>query len=271
MIDEEQNASLARQLGLSPILMSLSYLPEAWWMRGYPERGYDHIIRAFKTAEALDHGPSIEFAVGYQAEFYQLLGDQQKVLSVADESLRLAAIQRSEFWQPMITVYQGWAIGALGDIDEGISMMEDGLRRYRAAGNGITQIHLLAMLAEGYLQSQHWDETLSICADADKISARTGECYFLPEIHRIRAQVFWHTSRALQARETINTAMAIAEQQSALSLSLRAAINLCQFSHDDGSRREAVQLLANLLDQFTEGFDTPDLIQAATLKRELAD
>ena len=270
MIDEEQNAWLAWHAGLAPHVNTCSYLSEAWWMRGYPERGREYSRKAFDSARAVAHGPSDEFAVGYQAEFYQLLKDHERVLEIAAESQRLAAIQRSEFWNPMITVYKGWATSVLGDLEDGISLMKDGLRRYRAAGNGITQIHLLALLAEGLMVAQRWAEALDICLEAERVSAHTGESYYLPEIHRIKAQIFRHTAKPGEAARAIVVSAMLAQQQGALSLSLRAAMTACELSDSEDGKRKTGKILSNLYDAFTEGFDTPDLKKAAVLKQELA-
>jgi len=65
------------------------------------------------------------------------------------------------------------------------------------------------------------------------------------------------------------TPLAIAREQGARSLELRAATSLARLSRDQGKRAEARDLLAPLYAWFTEGFDTRDLIDAKTLLEEL--
>jgi predicted ATPase len=50
---------------------------------------------------------------------------------------------------------------------------------------------------------------------------------------------------------------------------LRAAISLARLWRDQNKRTEARDLLAPVYGWFTEGFDTPDLKEAATLLAEL--
>ena len=50
---------------------------------------------------------------------------------------------------------------------------------------------------------------------------------------------------------------------------LRATTSLARLLGDDGRRSEAVNLLAPVYEWFTEGFDTPDLVEAKTLLGEL--
>ena len=61
----------------------------------------------------------------------------------------------------------------------------------------------------------------------------------------------------------------IAQEQSAKLWELRAAISLARLRHNQGRRAEARDLLAPVYGWFTEGFDTPDLIEARALLDEL--
>jgi hypothetical protein len=57
-------------------------------------------------------------------------------------------------------------------------------------------------------------------------------------------------------------ALAIAHQQQAKSLELRAAMSMVRLWRDQGKRRDARDLLAPIYGWFTEGFDTLDLKEA---------
>ena len=57
----------------------------------------------------------------------------------------------------------------------------------------------------------------------------------------------------------------------AKSLELRAAMSLSRLWQQQGKKREARQLLAEIYGWFTEGFDTADLKDAKILLDELSD
>jgi predicted ATPase len=59
-------------------------------------------------------------------------------------------------------------------------------------------------------------------------------------------------------------------RQSAKSLELRAVISLSRLWQRLGKRDEARQMLAEIYNWFTEGFDTADLQEAKALLEELA-
>ena len=94
---------------------------------------------------------------------------------------------------------------------------------------------------------------------------------FLVDLHRRRAAI------ALRAKATatadaitdLERALDIARQQQAPSLELRAARDLARLWAERGDRQQALDLLAPVYDRFTEGFDTPDLVEAKALLDEL--
>ena len=63
----------------------------------------------------------------------------------------------------------------------------------------------------------------------------------------------------------------IAQKQQAKSLELRAVMSLARLWQRQGKRTEAHQLLSEVYNWFTEGFDTKDLQEAKGLLDELSD
>ena len=64
--------------------------------------------------------------------------------------------------------------------------------------------------------------------------------------------------------------IAIARRQSAKSLELRAVMSLSRLYQKQGKQAEARPMLAEIYGWFTEGFDTPDLVDAAAQLNGLA-
>jgi predicted ATPase len=60
-------------------------------------------------------------------------------------------------------------------------------------------------------------------------------------------------------------AIDLARRQGAKSWELRATLSLCRLWQTQGKQSEAATLLAVIFGWFTEGFDTPDLLEAKTL------
>ena len=66
------------------------------------------------------------------------------------------------------------------------------------------------------------------------------------------------------ARE-VNEAVELAHRIGAKSLELRASTSLARLLANEGHREQACAILTDIYHSFTEGFDTPDLIEAKTL------
>jgi predicted ATPase len=67
------------------------------------------------------------------------------------------------------------------------------------------------------------------------------------------------------AEAHFDRALSVARRQNAKSFELRAATSLARLWRDQGGSRKARDLLEPVLGQFTEGFGTPELIEAKAL------
>jgi predicted ATPase len=94
------------------------------------------------------------------------------------------------------------------------------------------------------------------------------------ELHRLKGVLLGRRAHAgLASNDEVEaafeTALAIAQRQQAKAFELRAATGLARWWRDHGRGAEACALLEPVRAWFTEGFDTPDLIEADVLVREL--
>jgi predicted ATPase len=104
---------------------------------------------------------------------------------------------------------------------------------------------------------------------ATETAAFTAEQFYEAELVRLRAELLLVLSDQASAEEQLHKAVAVAREQSAKSLELRATISLARLWRDQGKRTEARDLVAPVYGWFTEGFDTPVLKEAKALLDEL--
>ena len=105
--------------------------------------------------------------------------------------------------------------------------------------------------------------------DALQIVERTGERWFVAELHRQKGELLLRQGRAEIAEELYCEALSIAREQEAKLWELRAAVSLARLRRDQDRGAEARNLLAPIYGWFTEGFDTADLKEAKALIDEL--
>ncbi len=72
-------------------------------------------------------------------------------------------------------------------------------------------------------------------------------------------------SRPKEVEECFQQAIEVARKQSAKSWELRAATSLARLWQQQGKKEDARQMLVEIYNWFTEGFDTADLREAKAL------
>jgi len=115
-----------------------------------------------------------------------------------------------------------------------------------------------------------FDARFLSAADIQRVSSRrVGWC--APEVLRLQAErILVQTADAAGSGEDVLwRSFALARRQGALAWQLRTSISLARLRNAQGRRPEALDLLARVHAQFTEGFDTADGRAAAALLAEL--
>ena len=123
--------------------------------------------------------------------------------------------------------------------------------------------HFLALLAETMANAGQTTPALSAVDEAIELVHRNNECYYLAELYRLRGELLF-AGGAEQAAASLKQSIEIAERQQAQSWYLRTAMSLVRLYGDDKSR----EFLLSVYNNFTEGFDTPDLLDAKQLLKE---
>jgi len=114
---------------------------------------------------------------------------------------------------------------------------------------------ILSAQARGLATTGRVADAVSLIDSALAHCERSGERWYLAELHRLRGEILGG------AEADFRRALAIAGAQGELSWELRAATSLAR-CHPTAETRG---LLAAVLGRFTEGFDLPDLQAAALL------
>ena len=105
----------------------------------------------------------------------------------------------------------------------------------------------------------------------DKVE-RSKEKWCEAEVYRIAGEIALKSlaHNPEKAEAYFDRALAVARQQQAKSLELRASMSLARLWRDQGKVHQARELLGPVYGWFTEGFDTRDLKEAKALLEELS-
>ena len=234
---------------------------------GYLDHGTQIMEAALRIARELDHKPTVIHALWCAAELYQVGRDPRKVEEFTDVVRPLLSEHGSAVSLANVAMLRGWAKVMLGQEQEGIREVQDGLAAWRATGSKHQVTFRLARAAEVCLFACAKDDGLKL---TDEALDQSGDTWFLPEVYRIKGELPHLSGQTNDVEECFSQALKVAQAQSAQLLGLRAAMSMARLWRDQGKRDEARDLLAPLYGWFTEGFDTRDLKEAKALLAELA-
>jgi predicted ATPase len=166
----------------------------------------------------------------------------------------------------------GRALAALGQREEGIRQLRQGLATLQSLAVIRRRPYFLTLLADVYADAGQVEAGLHALAEAHAVAVHTGELFYASETHRLTGVLVLAggAARYAEAETHFQQALDVARRQEAKSLELRAAMSLARLWQQQGKREDARQLLAGVYGWFTEGFDTADLQEAKALLAALA-
>src|SRR5262249_46187438 len=125
----------------------------------------------------------------------------------------------------------------------------------------------LALKAEAHAKAGRSDTALNVIEEALAVSDETGERRAVAEVLRVKGGWFQASGRAAddEIENLLIKSLETGRRQQALSWQLRTACDLARLWQGQGRGEEALTLLQSIYDQFTEGFNTTDLIHARAL------
>jgi predicted ATPase len=125
----------------------------------------------------------------------------------------------------------------------------------------------LAVFGEVCLKAGQAQEELRALNEKIDLIRQPGRRFYESEFYRLRAELaVMQTPEDLSLAETdIRQAIDIARRQYEKSHELRALMSAYRLAQKQGGSTKAHALLCRLYDSFTEGHDTPDLMEAKAL------
>ncbi len=165
---------------------------------------------------------------------------------------------------------EGWVAAAANPVQATVASLRDRVADHRALGTNLFMPSFLALVGEMALRARQTGACGAALDEAETFLARTGERWWETEIHRLQGErLLAGNGDPAEAEGRFQKALALARQRDAKSFELRAAMSLARLWQGRGKPNEGRELLAQVYDWFTEGFDTADLQAAHLLLGEL--
>ncbi len=252
--------------GHDPAVCGTGQAGMALWMLGYPDQAVASVRQGSNLANDLAHLPSIGHSLYFAGVVHMMRGDAAAVLDVGERLIALGREHGLAQYQVLGDGMHGWARARLGEIEEGLAELRGAINAYGTIATVMLGFFKTA-LAEIELRAGFVDMAVTALDDAEAAMEHKGEFVWCGDILRVKGDLRMAMTPAdLSAAEKFyEQASALAREHDAKSLELRAALGLARLWQRQGRRTEAHGLLAPLYGWFTEGFDTPDLVEAKAL------
>ncbi|MBN1261893.1 MAG: AAA family ATPase [Anaerolineae bacterium] len=246
------------------------------WMQGYPDQARRDLEAASRLTQRLAHPPSqalARFVVA--ATLYHLGRDVAPMARLVQIPLRpdettevldglrdlLAARQQAETMASREPAGDGES-----QANDVLLEGQAGVELFHAVGPQVGNAPLLLILADGYALAGRSEPALNAVEQALRLIERTSVRLYEPEAYRVLGELLlMHGEPAAAAEDCFKRAIDVAHRLDQRWWELRATVSLARLWAIEGRREQAHALLDAVYGWFTEGFDTPDLVEARAL------
>jgi predicted ATPase len=263
-----------------PDVTSRARMGEALWLVGHPDQARQEAAEALRLAEEQRHPHGQVHARDLVMCVYQRLADIPTVSRLTTETITLAEQFGFPNYAAAAKFLAGWAMAQKDSLQAGLQQMVDALATSEQIEERFNLPYFLGLVAQVQAQNGQLELALQTIAAAQQEVEKSGDRLWQAELVRLTGEF---RQRLQDEPETVaglyRTALAIARQQGAKSLELRAAISLARLAQTQRKERNkdpqqdneaAHHLLAEVYGWFTEGLDTADLQEARSLLMEIA-
>lgn len=252
----------------------LAFAAHNLWYLGYPDQASRRNQEALALAETLAHPYTTAGTLCLAALLASLRRDGQQAEAWAEAMMALSHDQGFPYMWAWGAVVRGWALSVQGQSHEGLDLLRQGLAAYGATGAAVLHTYWRLLHAEALGGAGDPEAALRSLDEALATIAGSGEHRSEAELYRLQGELLQQLSEdkwpaGLTPEACFRRAIELARHQQAKSLELRATIRLSRLWQRQGKPQTARQLLSEIYDWFSEGFDTVDLQEAKRLGEEL--
>ncbi len=241
------------------------------WHLGYPDQAFKAGRGARELARHVRSPFSLGFALYNVNWVLQLSRLGVEGLAAAEEQIKLATEQGFAWWLTTAIMSRGAALLLQGRLDEALQDLQKGLEAYRATGSGMALPYYHSILGDAYTQAGRFGDALCALDEGLVLAEKNDDRSSEAELHRLKGELLLAKSNdQASAKDCFIMAVETSRRQQSKSWELRAKMSLARLWQRQGRSDEARAALAAVYGTYTEGFTTPDLVDAKALLDSMA-
>ncbi len=248
-----------------------SNLAVALWHLGFPDLSRKVNLEMRLLAREIGHPYSLAYALHHTCWLHQFYRFGSEVLAAAEEQIDIASEQGFALWHATGTFFKGVGILLEDGPAEALALLQEGHGAFRAGGARLTLPFQLSCLGEAFTRAGRFEDAQKALDEGLTVGEDTDERCQEPELHRLRGELLLARGAddGRAAEGCFRRAIETAQRQNSRAWELRAATSLARLWRSQERRAEARTTLEGVYGSYTEGFTTPDLMDASALLETL--
>jgi tetratricopeptide (TPR) repeat protein len=269
--DRERTRFWASHTGQDSGVAHRGFLSLALWHLGYLDQALNVNREACDLARTNGRPFDLCHALkarGWLCYFCRQEADAQ---TAAEEQINVAIEQGFAFFRATGALNKAGAMVLQGRPKDAVGMVGRSLDDMHTLGVGCELTYALSVLGDLYVQLGQFEDARRTLDQALAISEKHDDHLHEAELHRLKGTLHLaETNHQAAAEGCFLTAIETARRQQSKAWELRATMSLARLWEGQGRREEGRAALTAVYSTFTEGFTTPDLVDAAALLKALA-
>ncbi len=224
LYDPAAHRHYAYVCGQDLAVQARSMLSWSLWMLGYPDQALARAREAVAIAEGLSHPASLGFALAMKMVLHQYRREPEATEETSGALIALSQAQGLVHWIGPGILSHGWAVVAMGRLDEGLEEMRRGREMFGQVGALVAMGFHDALLIEACGKAGAADECQRRL-DLVRPVVEAEERIFEPELHRVEGELRRALGDAAGAEALFPRAHEAAARVGARSFELRTALS----------------------------------------------
>ena len=248
-----------------------SVLARNLWMLGYPHQALVMASEAVQEADDLNRPFTLCYVLNDSVVVALETGDWQRAEELIHRLSTISTKHQLLTYARAAVGWQGCLAVSRGDLSRGIKLLQTTLAALHEDGYELYRPQLSVTLAESLAKTGEHELAYSTICEAVGWAETRGRILELINQLRVKGEILTSMSQsdAGEGEACLLQSLQLARKPGLLSLELRTGISLARLWANRAQREKALGLLDPIFNKFSEGFQTRDLVAAATLLQQL--
>jgi len=216
------------RFGQDPSVICMIRLAMVEWLTGNNDKSQTLGEEALKLAKKINHPFTLDYVKTHAAWLCNLKHDVSATLKLSEEVLTTSYDHGFAGWISLCEMLAGYSQFHLGLKEQGITRMREGFQVFEIAGIWVERPYFNSLFAEMLCEQEEWVEAIALSDRAVKQMKETGYQWMIPEIYRIRGDIYLkkRPSDVMKAKKNFRKALSVSRRHHALFFEQRALASL---------------------------------------------